>query len=127
MHVFIRTTFVLSLLMFASGCVALAVGAVGGAAGVTYAKGKLTDKLDAPVAQVHAATVMTLEEQGLPIHEDERYKMSANIKSESHDDKNIWINIDSINATSSKITIRVGATGNQRQSASLLDGIKSNL
>ena len=66
MHVFIRTTFGLSLLMFASGCVALAVGAVGGAAGVTYAKGKLTDKLDAPVAQVHAATVMALHRSTVP-------------------------------------------------------------
>lgn len=127
MHGFIRSVSLLSLLLFASGCIALALGAAGGAAGVTYAKGKLTVKLDASVAQVHAATIMALEEQALPIHVDEHYRALAKLKSESADGKNIWINIDFVTATTSKITIRVGATGDHPRSLRLLDAIKANL
>ena len=127
MRVVIRSVYVLALICFASGCIALAVGAVGGAAGVTFAKGKLTDKLDAPVAQVHAAVVMALEEQALPIHEDDFDGSSAKLKSKTLEDKTIWINIETITPMSSKITIRVGATGDHPRSINLLDRIKANL
>ena len=122
-----RTLCVFILLSSASGCIALALGAAGGAAGVTYAKGKLTDRVDAPVAQVHAATIMAIEERGLPIRDEQLYASSAKVRSETTDDKNIWIEIDSITPDSSKITIRIGATGNQHRSVDLLEAIKANL
>lgn len=123
----IRALCVLVLMSSASGCVALAIGAAGGAAGVTYAKGKLTDRLDAPIAQVHAATIMALEGQGLPIHGDEFHGASAKVRSETVDYKDIWINIESITPGSSKITIRVSAKGNHPRQVTLLDAIKANL
>ena len=126
-NVIMRSLCVLILLSSASGCIALALGAAGGAAGVTYAKGKLTDRIDAPVAQVHAATMMAIEERGLPIHDDQLYGSSAKVRSETDDDKNIWINITSITPDSSKITIRIGATGNHHRSVDLLEAIKANL
>lgn len=123
----IRALCVLVLMSSASGCVALVIGAAGGAAGVTYAKGKLTDRLDAPIAQVHAATIMALEGQGLPIHDDQRQGASAKVRSKTADDKKIWIDIESITPGASKITIRVGVTGNHPRSVTLLDAIKANL
>ena len=117
----------LLLMSIASGCVALAAGAAGGAAGVTYAKGKLTDRIDAPLAQVHAATVMAIEGQGLPIHNEELHGASAKVRSVTADDKRIWINIESITPDASKITIRVGARGNQPRQVTILDAIKTNL
>lgn len=126
-HAIVRSLCVLVLLSSASGCIALALGAAGGAAGVTYVKGKLTDRIDAPIAQVHAATIMAIEGRGLPIHDDELHGASAKVRSETNDDKNIWINIESITPGSSKITIRIGATGNQHRSVDLLEAIKANL
>lgn len=127
MRAFNRSVSVLAILFFASGCIALAIGAAGGVVGVTYAKGKLTDKLDASVVQVHAAAVMALEEQALPIHEDEIDGATAKLKSKTAENKTIWINIESISPRSSKITIRVGATGDHPRSIGLLDAIKANL
>ncbi len=126
-NVIMRSLCVLILLSSASGCIALAVGAAGGAAGVTFAKGKLTNRVDAPVAQVHAATIMAIEERGLPIHDDELYGSSAKVRSETNDDKIIRVDITSITPDSSKITIRFGVTGNQHRSVDLLEAIKANL
>ncbi len=126
-NVIVRSLCVLVLLSSTSGCIALALGAAGGAAGVTYAKGKLTDRVDAPVAQVHAATIMAIEERGLPIHDDQLYGSSAKVRSETVDDKNIRVDITSITPDSSKVTIRIGATGNQHRAVDLLDAIKANL
>ncbi len=115
------------LMSSVSGCVALAVGAAGGAAGVTYAKGKLTDRVDAPIAQVHAAAIMALEGRGLPIHDDELNGATAKVRSETADDKMIRIDIESITPGASKITIRVGVKGNHPRQVTLLDAIKANL
>lgn len=123
----IRALCALLLMSTASGCVALVAGAAGGAAGVTYAKGKLTDRVDAPIAQVHAATIMALEGRGLQIHNDELHGASAKVRSETADDKRIWIDIESITPNSSKITIRVGARGNHPRQVTILDAIKANL
>lgn len=110
-----------------SGCIALAVGAAGGAAGITYLKGDMTDKLDGTVAEVHAATLMALEELDMPIHESDLESYAAKIRTRYSDEKTVWIDIETINSASSKITLRVGATGNQRRSLHILDAIKANL
>ena len=122
-----RTILVLFAIASGSGCIALALGAVGGAAGVTYVKGNLTDKLDHSAGAVRAAAVMALEEMALPIYENEVDLSSARLRSEFADDKDVWITIKSITAGSSKITIRVGITGHQRRSVRILDTIKANL
>lgn len=121
-------TLCLALVMTTSpGCIALAIGAAGGAAGITYAKGDLKDRLEAPVAEVYSAAVLALEEEGLPIYENEVRSSSAKLRSEYPDDKKVRIDITAISAASSKITIRVGATGNHIRSIGLLDSIKAKL
>ena len=113
--------------MTAPGCIALAIGAAGGAVGITYAKGDLTDRLEAPVAEVYSAAIRALEDEGLPIYENELGASSAKLRSEYADDKKVRIDINAISAASSKISIRVGAIGNQRRSIRLLDSIKAKL
>jgi hypothetical protein len=110
-----------------SGCVALAVGAAGSAAGVVYVKGRLVDKVDAPVERVYNATLATLGSKGLPIKEKELNIDSANIRSEYKDDEDIRIEIEAITSQVSEIRIRVGLTGDQGRSIDLLDGIKGRL
>ncbi len=123
----IRALLVLFVSVAASGCIALAFGAAGAAAGVTYVKGDLKDKIDRPVRDVHAATIAALHQLALPIYEHQAERSSARLHSEYSDDKDIWINIESISTRTSKISIRVGLTGNQRRSVQILDAIKANL
>lgn len=122
-----RIAIVLLVVVSCSGCIALAVGAVGGAAGVTYVKGNLNDNFDASVKQVHAATVMALESMALPIHENRQDFSSAKLRSEYADGKEIWITIDATTSRSSEIVIRVGATGDQQRSRRILNAINANL
>lgn len=110
-----------------SGCVALAVGAAGGAAGVVHVKGRLVDKINAPVERVYNASLSMLAAKGLPVIEQRADVASARIKSEYKDDKDIWIEIEAITSEVCEIRIRVGLTGDQDRSIDLLEGIKSRL
>jgi len=103
------------------------VGAAGGAAGAVYVMGQLKDRLDAPVARVHDATVVTLKEMGLPIKEDKVDKLSAHVESEFADGQHVWITIEADGDEHSKITIRVGMTGDEPKSRAVLDALKAHL
>jgi hypothetical protein len=121
--------FLAVLLTFSTmpGCVALAVGAAGGAAGVVYVKGRLVDKVNAPVERVYNATLAMLNAKGLPIREKRVDISSANVRSEYANDDDIRIEIDAITSEVSEIRIRVGLTGDQDRSLDLLEGIKARL
>ncbi len=110
-----------------SGCVALAVGAAGSAAGVVYVKGRLQDNLDASVQRVYNASLAMLAAKGLPVREKEVDAGSAWIRSEYKDGEDIRIDIDAVTSEVSEIRIRVGLTGDQGRSIDLLDGIKARL
>ena len=56
--------------LLCSGCLALAVGAAGGAAGAIYVMGKLKDELNYPVHVVHDATVAAMNDLELKLSED---------------------------------------------------------
>lgn len=111
----------------ATGCVALAVGAAGGAAGAVYAKGRLTDHIDATVERTHTAVVQTLEDNGLPLLKDEADVASAEVNSKYADGKDIWIDLEAQTSSVTKITIRVGVFGDKQRSLDLLEDIKRRL
>ena len=110
-----------------SGCVALAVGAAGGAAGAVYVKGRLTEKVDAPVERAYNATLGMLAAKGLPVLEQRADVASAFVRSEYKDDKDIRIEIDAITSEVSEIRIRVGVTGEHTRSLELMNAIKARL
>jgi hypothetical protein len=110
-----------------SGCVALAVGAAGGAAGAVYVKGRVVDKVDAPVERVYNATLSMLGSKDLPVLEKRVDIASANVRSEYSNDDDIRIEIEAITSEVSEIRVRVGLTGDQDRSLDLLEGIKSRL
>lgn len=110
-----------------SGCVALAVGAAGSAAGVVYVKGRLQDNLNAPVERVYNASLAMLNAKGLPIREQRADVGSANIRSKYGGGDDIRIEIKAITSEVSQIRIRVGLTGDHNRSLDLLDGIKARL
>ena len=120
----------LSFLLFAmelAGCVALLVGGAAGAGSVVYVKGQLKEDMSASVPAVHNASISALKDLNLPIIEDNHDKLSAKIKSKFADGQDVWIEIESVTAESSKITIRVGILGDERRSRQILDGIHKYL
>lgn len=110
-----------------SGCFALAVGAAGGAAGAVYVLGKLTDELNYDVPTVHAATTQAMNDLGLKLSEDRSDKLTAHMESEFADGTNVWIDMQSISEDRTKLTVRVGATGDEVRARRIHEAIKRHL
>ncbi len=110
-----------------SGCIALAVGAAGGAAGAAYVLGKLTEELNHEVPVVHAAATQAMNDLGLKLSEDRSDKMTAHMKSEFADGTNVWIDMQSIADGRTKLTVRVGVTGDEVRARKIHEAVKQHL
>jgi hypothetical protein len=110
-----------------AGCAALLVGSAAGAGSVVYVKGQLNEDMNASVSRVHSASISALRELNLPIIEDKHDSLSAKIKSRFADGSDVWIQIESLAAESSRITIRVGILGDEYKSRQIRDGIHKHL
>lgn len=113
--------------LLCSGCLALAVGAAGGAAGAVYVMGKLQDELNQSVSTVHEAALAGIKDLDLPVLQDKEDKLTANLESEFADGKHVWIDLDTMADSRTKITIRVGLAGDEVRSRKILDAIKKHL
>ena len=113
--------------LLCSGCLALAVGAAGGAAGAVYVMGKLKDELNHPVSVVHEATVAAMNDLELKLSEDKVDKMSAHLESEFSDGARVWIDLESVEDSRCRLTIRVGLSGDEVRSRKIYDTIKQHL
>jgi hypothetical protein len=109
-----------------TGCLA-AIGAGAAAGGIIYYNGNLKEYIPHPVPNVHAAAVIALKNDSLPIYTDELDNVVGRLKSEDHDGKDISIHIEKVTREASQITIRIGATGDHERSEALLAKIKANL
>lgn len=109
------------------GCLALMVGAAGGAAGAVYVMGKLTEEVRYDVPTVHQAAKSALQDLELTPTEDRADKLSAHMESKFADDTRVWIDMDSLEDSRTKMTIRVGLTGDEGRSRKILDKIKAHL
>ncbi|WP_447971944.1 DUF3568 family protein [Nitrospira sp. Kam-Ns4a] len=126
----IRTLWLsLTLLLTAplTGCALLLVGAAGGTAGVVYVNGQLKEELDVPVPTPHQAAVAGLKDLNLPVLEDKGDKLTASVKSDLASDTQVWISIESLTDSRSKITIRVGVMGDEAKSRQILEATKRHL
>lgn len=110
-----------------SGCLALAVGAAGGAAGAVYVMGKLKDEVNHPVPVVHDATVAAMNDLELKLSEDKADKVSAHMESEFSDAAHVWIDLETISDSRCRLTIRVGLSGDEVRSRRIYDTIKQHL
>jgi hypothetical protein len=123
----IHMILMLTLLLNSGGCAALVVGAAGGAAGAVYVMGRLQEHVNYSVPIVHEATVQGLKDLDLPVNENRGDKLTAHVESESADGANIWIDLDSVNESRTKITIRVGVMGDEVRSRRILKAITARL
>lgn len=115
------------LAAFSSGCVALFVGAAGGAVGTVYVMGKLTEELSYDVQAVHGAALNAIKKLGLTLSEDRADTLSAHMESEFADRAHVWIDLESVGGSRTRVTIRVGLTGDEVRSRKILDTIKQSL
>ena len=115
------------LAAFSSGCIPLVVGAAGGAAGVAYVMGKSTEELSYDVPVVHRAALTAMKELGLTLSADRADTLSADMESEFADGASIWISLESVEGSRTRVTIRVGLTGDEVRSIKILDTIKQSL
>ena len=110
-----------------SGCIALAVGAAAGVAGATYVLGKLTDELDHEVPVVHAAATQAIKDLDLKLSEDRSDKLTAHMELEFTDGTDVWIDMQSIGEGRTKLTVRVGVTGDEVRARKIHEEIKRHL
>jgi RNase adaptor protein for sRNA GlmZ degradation len=110
-----------------SGCLALAVGAAGGAAGAVYVMGKLQDEVNRPLPVVHEAAVAAMKDLELKLSEDRIDKISAHMESAFSDGPHVWIDMESVSDSRCRITIRVGLTGDEVRSRKIYEAIKQHL
>jgi hypothetical protein len=115
------------LLMNLYGCVALLAGAAGGAGTAAWLSGKLVQTVNAPYDKTVAAVKSALASMNLELTKETADKDVDQIRSLYTDGRKIWIDVHSINATSSKIEIRVGARGDKDASDLLFKKISSYL
>ena len=115
------------LAAFSSGCIPLVVGVVGGAAGVAYVRGKLTEELSYDMLAVYEAALSAMKELGLTLSYDRADTLSARMKSEFADRTSIWISLESMGESRTLVTIYVGRNGDEVRSRKILETIKQFL
>lgn len=110
-----------------TGCFALVVGAAAGAGGVIWAKGKLSQDVNSTIDRAYSASIASLKRLELPIMVDKKDKSSGRIESEYADGKHVWIDLDYVTKTTTKIEVRVGTLGDQVRSQEIMDNILRHL
>ena len=110
-----------------SGCFALFLGAAAGASGVVWVKGRLQQNLDASMDKLHNASVAALKKLNLPVIMDRKDKSRSKIESEYSDGKHVWIQLDYLTKSATRITIRVGTLGDETRSREIMDHIAKYL
>jgi len=110
-----------------TGCFALFVGAAAGAGGIIWAKGKLQQDLNASLDRAHSAATASLKKLELPVIVDRKDKLSGKLESEYADGKHVWIDLDYVTKTMTKIEVRVGTLGDEQRSREILNEVMRRL
>jgi len=112
-----------TLLLWTSGCLLL-LGAGAGVGGTVFYMGKLEDEVNGSVPKVHRATVAGLKKLDMPIITEKGDQLSGKVESVTADNQRVWIYIDSLAPSRSKVSIRVGYLGNEARSRRILQAIR---
>ena len=122
------------LLLANAGCVMLAATAVGGGAfGLAYVNGKVTEAFDASLDATSTAVFSALQDLALPMEGKDLGPAHAEIDSRTGTGRQIQIDLDAIAPTipadppQTKVGIRVVAFGDEELSRLLFDQIQHRL
>lgn len=122
-----RGVLLIGLAFFHSGCIVLAVGAAGGAAGTAYVMGKVDEELVAPVPSVYEATLAACRDLDLAVLERQTEPRSANVEAEFTDGTRARVTIEEVAEGRSQLTIRVGVVGDEDRARQLWDAMRRHL
>lgn len=100
------------------GCVALLAGAAGGAGTAAWLSGKLTQEFHSPYERTISAAKTALNSLNLAIEKETHEDTVTQLKSKYSDGREVWIDIRKISEDSSKVEVRVGAIGSNKDAAS---------
>ena len=124
----ILTVFLGLMVVYLSGCIIAAVGAgAAAAAGVGYVKGDLKAVLDEDIDRVYHASINALEDLDLPITGRDKTALDAKLVSRNSSDKKIQIKLKRTEENYTQISIRIGTFGDETQSRTIYEKIKSHL
>jgi hypothetical protein len=104
------------LLMSTCGCLLLA-GAAGGTGTAVWLSEKLTQEVNAPFDRSVRAAKSALKSLNLEITKETTKDTVAQIMGKYTDGRTIWIDVRKITDASSKIEVRVGAVGGDKEAA----------
>lgn len=110
-----------------SGCIALAAGAAGGAAGTAYVLGRVEEDLEAPVATIYESARAACRDLDLAVIERQGDQHSALIEAEFTDGMAVHVSIQEIAGGRSSLTIRVGVVGNEDRARQVWDAMRRHL
>ncbi len=110
------------------GCIALLAGAAGGAGTAAWLSGKLTQEFHAPYERTISAAKTALKSLNLAIEKETHEDTVTQLKSKYTDGREIWIDIRKVSEDSSKVEVRVGTIGSNKEAAGkILKKIQSSL
>lgn len=116
------------IVVYMNGCIIAAIGAgAAAAAGVGYAKGDLQAVLEEDIDRVYHASLNALDDLDLPITGRDKTALDAKIISCNSSDKKIEVKLKRTEANHTKISIRIGTFGDETQSRTIYDRIKTYL
>jgi len=106
------------LLLNMCGCFALFAGAAGGAGTAVWLSGKLSQEFPAPYDKTINAAKAALQSLALDITKETRGENVAQLRSKYTDGKEVWVDIRKVTKNSTKVEVRVGAVGSDKEAAS---------
>ena len=118
---------VLIITVSASGCVAVVSGAAGAGGGYIWANGVIIQEVDRTALEFYEATSAAVRDLGIIPTVDLHDRLSATIRGEFADGKDIWIDIVALTEQSARIKIRVGWFGDKLRSEMILNSIQTSL
>jgi len=118
---------VIVCLVTSSGCVAVIAGAAAGVGGYAWVKGALVKEFDVSSDKLHDASLKAFKKLEIPVDVDKSDRLTATIRGEFADGRDVKIDIDALTERSAKIKIRVGLFGDRTKSEMIYNTIQSYL
>ncbi len=116
----------MTLLFCLSGCAAVVVGGVAAGGTYYYVTGWLNKDYSASLNQAYTASLEACKELGLAIQKRHKNLTEASIDAKDSD-RDVWISLESKTANVTKISVRVGLTGDKIASQRIHEAIAKRL
>jgi len=119
--------FSIILLVNMYGCIAILAGAAAGTGTAAWLSGKLSQEVNTSFEASLKATKSALQSLKLDVTKETVKEDLAQVMSNYTDGKTIWIDINRVSKTTSRIEVRVGVTGDKEAAHKILDRIRRYL